>query len=510
MKKFHWLAAAAICLIPTSGSAQMPAAKSAGEVAFVNSGAAEAQQAFHRGLALLHNFEYPRAIAAFQEAQAADPGFAMAYWGEAMAHTHPVWMQQDADKARAALAKLAPTAAARQAKAATARERALLDSVETLYGEGSKEDRDRAFSLKMEALHRAYPQDVDIASFYALSLLGLAHDGRDVPLYMRAAAVLEPFFPRYSRHPGVLHYLIHSYDDPTHAPLGLRAARLYGAVAPDAAHALHMTSHIFLALGDWKEVIAANQAATTAVNEQRQAAGKPPGMCGHYLEWDYYAQLQLGRTSEADLIRRGCHAAAVNELAKGKPEGPSVVRSYADMLVRGIVETGRRPADPALKLTVESHPRESFILAYADLLSAGSDRAALASAHQRLRSAASRIDGSLYAAEQKKVAIMLGQAKALEALRGGRTDAGLRDLLAAAEIERTMPAEFGPPLVEKPSFELLGEEYLRLGRSADAAKAFRSALALAPGRRLSQSGLVLAEKGRPGSVKTAAAAPHKH
>jgi tetratricopeptide (TPR) repeat protein len=105
---------------------------------------------------------------------------------------------------------------------------------------------------------------------------------------------------------------------------------------------------------------------------------------------------------------------------------------------------------------------------------------------------------------------MLGQAKALEALRDGRTEAGLEELRAAAEIERTTPAEFGPPMVEKPSFELLGEEYLRLGRPADAAQAFRTALALAPGRRLSNSGLALAEKGQPGSVKTAAAAPHKH
>jgi tetratricopeptide (TPR) repeat protein len=322
--------------------------------------------------------------------------------------------------------------------------------------------------------------------------------------------VLESYFPKYSRHPGVLHYLIHSYDDPTHAPLGLRAARLYGAVAPDAAHALHMTSHIFLALGDWKEVISANQAATVAVNEQRQAAGKGPGMCGHYLEWDYYAQLQLGRTAEADAIRRGCHGAAVKELAAGKPDGQSIVRSYADMLVRAIVETGQRPADPPLRLSLESHPRESFILAYADLLSAGRDRAALASAHQRLRTAAARIDASLGVIEKKKVAIMLGQAKALEALRDGRTEAGLEELLAAAEIERTTPAEFGPPMVEKPSFELLGEEYLRLGRPADAAQAFRTALALAPGRRLSNSGLALAEKGQPGSVKTAAAAPHKH
>ena len=218
--------------------------------------------AFLRGLALLHNFEYPRAIDAFRQAQAADPGFAMAYWGEAMAHNHPVWFEQDAEQARAVLARLGATRAERLAKAKTERERAYLDAVETLYGEGSKEQRDFAYSGAMERLARAYPSDVDAAAFHALSLLGLAHKGRDFGLYMRAAAVLEELYPANQRHPGVLHYLIHSYDDPAHAPLGLRAAERYGAVAPDAPHALHMTSHIFLALGDWNRTIAANEAAT--------------------------------------------------------------------------------------------------------------------------------------------------------------------------------------------------------------------------------------------------------
>ena len=163
-------------------TSQRSSAQGVGEVAFANSGAPQAQPAFLRGLGLLHNFEYPRAIAAFQEAQKADPGFVMAYWGEAMAYNHPVWFEQDADSARAALARLAPTRAERLAKARTDRERAFLDAVETLYGEGSKEQRDFAYSAAMEQVHRAYPKDVDAAAFYALSLLGTAHKGRDFGL----------------------------------------------------------------------------------------------------------------------------------------------------------------------------------------------------------------------------------------------------------------------------------------------------------------------------------------
>ena len=171
----------------------------------------------------------------------------MAFWGEAMTYTHPVWIQQDLAAARAVLARLGATPEARLAKAKTERERDYLRAVEILYGDGTKEERDFRYADAMAALHQRYPDDVDATAFYALSLLGTAHEGRDFAIYMRSAALLEEVFPTHQHHPGVLHYLIHSYDDPVHAPLGMRAARLYGSVAPNAGHALHMTSHIFVA-----------------------------------------------------------------------------------------------------------------------------------------------------------------------------------------------------------------------------------------------------------------------
>src|SRR5207253_10695653 len=242
-----------------------------GEVSFANSGAPAAQEPFRRGLALLHNFEYPYAAEAFRKAQELDPSFAMAYWGEAMTYTHPVWMQQNADAARAALQRLGATPAERAAKAPTERERAYLAALDVLYGEGTKEERDFRYADAMAALHARFPDDVDATAFYALALLGTAHEGRDYATYMRAAALLEEVFPSHLHHPGVLHYLIHSYDDPIHAPLGMRAARLYGPVAPNAGHALHMTSHIFLAMGMWEDVVAANRRAIDVVNQQRAA-----------------------------------------------------------------------------------------------------------------------------------------------------------------------------------------------------------------------------------------------
>jgi hypothetical protein len=132
-----------------------------GHVSFANSGAPAAQADFLQAMALLHDFEYPAAAAAFRRAQSTDPGFAMAYWGEAMTFNHPLWAQQDLKAARTALEKLAPTAAARRVKAKSDREKAYLDAAEVLYGEGSKEERDFRYSSAMSKVHESYPDDVD-------------------------------------------------------------------------------------------------------------------------------------------------------------------------------------------------------------------------------------------------------------------------------------------------------------------------------------------------------------
>ncbi|HSG39494.1 MAG TPA: hypothetical protein VLE27_07625, partial [Thermoanaerobaculia bacterium] len=239
-----------------------------GQIDFPTSASPAAQAQFVRGVAALHSFFYDEAADLFREAQKADPGFALAYWGEAMTYHHPIWSEQDRDAALAALARLAPDPEQRAAKAPTEREKAWLAAVEVLYGEGEKPARDAAYAEAMRKLHERYPDDVEAASFYTLSLIGPAltgppGDARDRPL-IRAAAILEELFDRAPRHPGVLHYMIHAYDDPLHAPLGLRAARLYAKTAPAAHHALHMPSHIFVQIGDWPSAAASNEDAWAA------------------------------------------------------------------------------------------------------------------------------------------------------------------------------------------------------------------------------------------------------
>lgn len=432
-------------------------AQNLGDVSFANSGAPEAQAAFLRGLALLHNFEYPTAAEAFREAQKIDPQFAMAYWGEAMTYTHPVWFQQDADAARAVLAKTP--------EAKTERERDYIGAVRVLYGEGTKDERDIRYSDAMRALHEKYPDDVDATAFYAVSILGTAHKGRDYATYMRAAALLEELFPTHRRHPGVLHYLIHCYDDPVHAPLGLRAARLYGEVAPNAPHALHMTSHIFVALGMWDETIAANERAVTVGNAQRVAKGLPYQFCGHYNNWLEYGYLQKGRTADAKRILDGCRAMTPGD-------------SYAEMRARWIVDGGKASDAPPQTGLTEAVAK--FDSAYADALAAGHDADALRDARTRLHALEHDAAADAHApGDRERMTVILAEVDGLTLLAEGKRPEAVAQLRKAADLERAMPIDFGPPPVEKPAVELLADV---LGPGAEATALYAEARSRYPGR----------------------------
>ncbi len=504
------LVGAAMVLAVTSASpSARQAPPSAGVVSFANSGAPAAQVSFLRGLALLHDFEYDRAAAEFRQAEAADAAFAMAYWGEAMTYNHPVWMEQDRPAAQAALARLGATPQARAAKAGTPRERAYLAAVETLYGDGSKDDRDERYAAAMATLHGQYPDDVDGTAFLALAILGTAHAGRDFATYMRAAALLEEVFPTHPQHPGVVHYLIHCYDDPVHAPLGLRAARLYGTIAPDAAHALHMTSHIFLALGMWEDVVTANRQAIAVVDAQSGAAGKPALACGHYPSWLVYADLQQRNFTEARRYIDACRQQALQELKGRVPDStdPDRSRTGSFLSVRQMLAavTGEWATNDDVPLEHASN-WERFANAYGSLLGANArhDRGALDRAAAELNRLAPLLLQALDANHDPDLATRAAikatalQGTSLVTLRSGNAAAGLAGLQQAAATEDAAPIEFGPPDVAKPSFELLGDELLALGRKDAAAEAYTRQLARTPGRTLTVEGLA---RTRPGSSR---------
>lgn len=460
-----------------------------GEIDFPTSGSAEAQKHFLEGVLWLHSFEYDKALKAFVAARTIDSGFAMAYWGEAMTYNHPIWMERDAAGARTALERLAKTPDERLTKAPTEREKGYLRAVEILYGEGKKKTRDDAYAEAMRGLTEQYPNDLEAASFYALALLGTCQYERDIPTYMKAAAVAEEVFSKNSHHPGAAHYLIHSYDDPVHAPLGLRSARAYSQIAPAAPHALHMPSHIFLALGMWDEVVASNTSSWKASNEKNY----------HALHWLEYAYLQQGRYQDArkllSIIEKDNAALGTDRTRwflatmragyivearawqgdvldlKVNTDGTSLAVSSAQPFVAGFAAIQRRDLESAKKM-----------LADLEKLTATEQAKGTAHSHMNIYSCNSPSD-------IKAAAIMKKQLRGLILFHQGDRENGFKLLKEATADEDAMSFEFGPPLIVKPAHELYGEMLQQVKRYGEAQKEFERALARAPKRSLALLGL---------------------
>lgn len=480
-----------VCLLLLFALAALPG-DDLGVIDFPNSGAPAAQPHFIRGVLLLHNFQYPQAERAFLEAQKADPGFALAYWGEAMTFNHGLWMEQDLDKARAALGKLGATPETRLAKAPTKREKGFLGALEALYGEGTKGARDLAYMEAMRQLHQQLPEDLEVASFYSLSILSSVQGERDFRTYMRAAAIVQDVASRNPRHPGAIHYLIHSYDDPIHAPLGLPAARAYSKIAPAATHALHMPSHIFLALGMWDDVVASNEASFGASN----------GRGYHSLNWLAYAYLQQGRHRDAENMLVKMKQAAA------KDPTPSARWYLALMRAAQVVET--RQWDAA-GFAVDTTGIE-YSAAASDLFARGwsaveagqlQDAGKILVAMRTRRAPLVKIAAGPVCHQPdfsagispnglRAAAVMEKQLEALIHLKRGKGPAAIALLEQATKEEDAMALDYGPPIPVKPAHELLGEALLAQGRRKEARAQFDLALARAPKRALSLRGLAQA------------------
>jgi tetratricopeptide (TPR) repeat protein len=451
-----------------------------GTIQFPTSASGPTQAAFIRGVLFLHSFEYESAATAFREAQRLSPDFALAYWGEAMTYTHPVWNEQDVAKAREALSRLGGTPAARRAKAGTAREQMYMDAIELLYGEGSKARRDTLYAAAMERLAAAHPADDEAQSFFALALLGLNQGVRDVPTYLRAGTIAEGVLRRNEDHPGGAHYTIHAYDDPMNAPRGLHAARQYSKIAPAAPHAQHMTTHIFLAMGMWDDVVSQNIVAAGHDHGQWQA--------GHYTSWLGYGYVQQGRFDEA---RKHLETMRANyRRAARRGEDPSLLSMRAQYLVNS-----ERWTDPVASWSLDApnagvvaRAIDAFTSSYV-ALKVGNHKLAREHHEEFLRRARGNLVADGYSANAAVPDILNRQLRGLLRLEEGDTAAAFAMLRDAANVEDGLPMEFGPPDVVKPSHELLAEVLLRLGRPQEAQREFTRALELAPGRARSLLGL---------------------
>lgn len=465
-----------------------------GSIEFPNSGPASVQKAFIEGVLLLHSFEYARARRAFQEASRIAPDFAMAYWGEAMTYDHRIWGEQDRASAVAALQRLAPTPAARRAKAPTEREKMYFDAVEALYGDSDDQHEiAAAYSRAMDALTIRFPDDLEARAFYSLSILGLTGTTRNTENYMRAASVAESIYEKNPRHPGALHYLIHSYDDPVHAPLGLRAARAYGTVARSASHAQHMPSHIFFALGMWDDSIVANTASMKTARDE--------GVGGyHPLHWLEHSYLQLGRNDEAaklvaiieeDLKTTQsfyakshlamCRATFIVESRGAGPESMMDPVDSGGMMSRTVF------ANHDLAIGLEYVRRKDLTAANRLLESIRAKGAAMKTALPS-SNAASRYS-TVTRADLDTISVMENMLAAAIQFSSGEKEKGIAAMLAAARAEDALVFEYGPPAIVKPAWEAAGELLLAAGRKAEAADAFRNALKRYPNRKLSNEGL---------------------
>ncbi len=425
---------------------------------------------FDRGIAQLHSFGYGQARRSFETASLADPGCAMAQWGIAMTYLHPLWTPPG----RSALAS--GSAAARRAAeigAPTTREMAYVSAIGEYYADYETLDHDARiarYSARMEALRDGHPDDAEAHIFYALSLIAVAPaDDTTFASQREAAGILEALLADHPDHPGITHYIIHAYDTPALAELGLDAARRYAAIAPASAHARHMPSHIFTRLGMWDETIASN----LSVMELGRGA--------HAAEYLVYAYLQQGRDEEAlKLVEEARGWSDRYELAL-------IPARY--VLERGDWEAARRleivrishdrPAEAVCRFARALGAARSGNLeaAWAELKAMGESRDAFAAKGQAI---------ALWAAAE--VEILRLAAAAWTALAQGDEDDAVRLAAAASELEERTEDLSNTAGRILPAAELEGELLLELGRADDALAAFKSSLSAAPNRARSLYG----------------------
>jgi len=488
--------ACSVALLSAAGSSLH--SQELGSITFPNSGAAAAQAAFLEGVKDLHSFQFDEAAVAFQRAQQADPTFAMAYWGEAMSFNHPLWAQQDADAAKKILEKLGATPDARQAKAKLPKEKAFLKAIDILYyAPGDKLARDNAYSDALAVMYAQWPADHEVSTWYALSLLGTVRPtDKGFRRQALAASIAEKVFKENPKHPGAAHFIIHAFDDPDHAPLALDAARSYAGIAPSAAHALHMPSHIFVQRGMWEDVrksnIVAYKSATELNARMKLAEGREDF---HTLGWLEYANLMLGNIDEAK-----ANVESAKQAADRNPSNAGIRNGYLGMRARLILETEKwerialdapeAPKAPQApdhagmpgmaNMAPPSNNTWTFIAGYS--AAKLGDLATAERAVAMLRGAREKAEGGSNPYAGRSVAILEKQVAALVSNARGQKDDALKLAKEAMEIELALSAPSGPPDPIKPAPEFYGELLIEAGKHAEAVAALELSLQRTPNR----------------------------
>jgi tetratricopeptide (TPR) repeat protein len=463
-----------------------------GRVNFRTSCNRAAQMQFNHAVAWLHSFEYEEAEKAFRQVTVSDPRCGMGYWGIAMSSYHPLWAppsSAELQKGASAVEK------GKAAGARTQRERDYLAAVEVFYRDADNVDhrtRTFAYSEAMKRLHQNYPSDSEAGVFYGLTLIAtgmMSHD-KSYAREKEAAQILNRVLAREPQHPGVSHYLIHSYDYPALAELALPAARRYAKIAPASAHAQHMPSHIFTRLGLWQEGIRSNldaEASAKAFAVRNHLSGVWDEQF-HAMDYLTYAYLQGAQDKRA----RGV-LDELNEIPKAEPESFKVAYAVAAIPARYALE--RRRWDEAAKLELpplggfpwqrfrgaEAHIYFARALGAArtgDIKSATREVNKLAAIRQEL--VAAQAKGDYDWAKQVEIEGMVASAWLAHADR--RDEESLRLMRAAADLDDATDKHPVTPGAILPAREQLGELLLELKQPAAALREFETSLVQAPNR----------------------------
>ena len=485
--KIFCLALAVALAAPVVASAQHEhgGAENLGTVNFETSCQPATRADFNRGMALVHSFEFGPAIDIFTKVLGADPSCAMAHWGIALSH----WSNPFTGIKAGPLLDRGLAAAQRglATGSPTAREKAYLNAVLQLYANASTiphRDRTLAYAKAMEAVQRAYRDDIEARIFYALALdqTALPTD-KTYALQLQAAEILEPLWKKYPDHPGLAHYIIHTFDVPVLAPKALGAARRYAAIAPSSPHALHMPSHTFTRVGEWQQSVDAN-----IKSEQESMRQGVIGQALHAMDYQAYAYLQMAQDQKtrALLDRVSDAAAKLNSSTVVQGAAPPMAGPFARNAVAARYALERGAWDEAARLQPIASPfaQADAILHFARALGlARSGRSAEAAADVdklgALRDALKTANDAYWAGQ---VDIQRQIATAWIAFASGRRDEGVRLLRAAADAEDATDKAAVSPGPIAPARELLGEMLLEAGNAKEALAAFDATIMKEPNR----------------------------
>jgi hypothetical protein len=455
-----------------------------GAVHFETSCSPAVAKTFDRGVALLHSFWFSAAITTFDEVLAADPNCVMARWGIALSWWgNPFAGIRSADALKAGLAAVD---AAKASGAGTEREKAYIAAVELLFRDASvKDQRSRtvAYEKAMEALSAKYADDVEARIFYALALgqTALPSD-KTYANQLKAADILEREFASQPGHPGLAHYIIHSFDVPPLAPRALDAARRYAKIAPDAPHALHMPSHTFTRVGLWQESIDANLASAAAARKDNATAEEL-----HALDYQAYAYLQCAQDAKAKTTVEAIPALFPKIATPGAGNAaPPAAGYYAAAAIPARYALERNAWDEAASLEIRESPVAwaDAVTYFARALGAarGGNPPSAKTAVEKLAALRDRLSAPNDAYWREQVEIERRAASAWVALAEGRTPEALTLMREAADMEDATEKAPVTPGPIKPARELLGEMLLELQKPADALVAFEATLVKEPNR----------------------------